>query len=339
MTPKPFRTERAKGLLSVYSGTQPVDAAVLQAFLDRWAEQLGRGECFGVVLVYEAYEYEQKARDAAEEERFTHVMGEFRRRYRTQVNRFCSGFARVFPADWLSGMDEAKAERYAEKTRRFAAYMYGVRGADFTTLTEAKRWLESVADKAPLGLGEVEKSKISRTGFYYGSTTGTTEFVAEKVRDAALLLGLELTPVNIGSLSSAEDLLNYDQLILGIPTWNVGQLQDDWFRLYPKLDALDFSGKQVALFGVGDQVGYPDNFLDALGILAQKLHERGAELVGFWPTEGYNFTASKAQVGDQLSGLGLDDYNQEELTGGRIAAWLEQIQSEFGAVERPLEHA
>ena len=337
-TLKPFRTERAEGLLVVYSGNWPLDAAAFQTFLDRWAEQLGRGERFGVVLVYEAYEDAHKERDADEEDRFTHAMGKFRRRYRGEVNRLCTGFARVFPAEWLAGMDE-KAERYEEKTRRFAEYLYGVRGADFTSLGEAKGWLTSITNKAPLDLGEEEKSKAGRIGFYYGSTTGTTEFVAEKMQSLAEGAGLELTPVNISTLSNPRDLLKPDRLILGVPTWNIGQLQDDWLMLYPKLDALDFSGKQVALFGVGDQVGYPDNFLDALGILGQKLRERGADLVGFWSTEGYHFTASKAEAGGHFMGLGIDDYNQEDLTEGRITAWLGQVQKEFGAATRPLEYA
>ncbi len=339
MTIKPFRTERAEGLLVVYSGNRPVDAAAFQTFLDRWAEQLGRGERFGVVLVYEAYEYEQKVRDAAEEDRFTHAMGEFRRRHREAANRLCTGVSRVFPAEWLAGLDAGKTARYEAQTSRFAAYTFGVRGKNFTSLDEAKGWLTSISDEAPLALGEEEKSDTSRTGFYYGSTTGTTEFVAEKMRDAALLRGLELTPVNIGTLSDPRDFLKHDRLILGIPTWNVGQLQDDWLRLYPKLDTLDFSGKQVALFGVGDQVGYPDNFLDALGTLGQKLHERGAELVGSWSTAGYDFTASKAQVGDRFMGLGIDDYNQEDLTEDRVTRWLGQIQREFGATRRLMEYA
>ena len=326
---KPFRTEWASGLLSVYSGNQPVDAAAFQKFLDLWAEQLSLGERFGVVLVYEAYESAREGRDAAEEDRFTRVMGGFRRHYREEVNRLCSGFARVFPAAWLAGMDAEKAAQYKEKTRRFAEYMYGVRGADFTALDEAKAWLASTSQNAPLALGETETRSAGRTGFFYGSTTGTTEFVAEKMRDAAEGMGLELNPINISTLKDPRALLKHDQLILGIPTWNVGQLQDDWLRLYPKLDTLDFSGKQAALFGVGDQLGYPDNFLDAMGTLAQKLQERGAELVGFWPTDGYSFTASKAQVGDRFMGLGVDDYNQEDLTEGRVARWLEQVQREF----------
>jgi flavodoxin len=76
-------------------------------------------------------------------------------------------------------------------------------------------------------------------------------------------------------------MLAYDTLIIGCPTWNIGQLQEDWDVVYEQMDNLDFSGKKVAIFGLGDQYDYPDNFCDAIGILGQKFIERGAELVGY----------------------------------------------------------
>lgn len=331
---KPFRTERAEGLLTVYGGNQPVDASAFQTFLDCWAEQLASGERFGVILVYEAHERSCKERNAQEEDRFTHAMSEFRRRYRHQTNERCTGFSRVFPAEWLAGMDEEKTAQYEAQTSRLAAYTFGVRGKNFTSLDEAKGWLGSVASETPLDLGEEKSKNASHIGFYYGSTTGTTQFVAEKMQDFAKFAGFELNPINISNLNDPRELLEHNQLILGIPTWNVGQLQDDWLILYPKLDELDFSGKQVALFGVGDQLGYPENFLDALGTLSEKLRERSAKLSGYWPTEGYDFIASKAQEGNQFVGLGIDEYNQEDLTDGRIARWLRQIQREFGMAKR-----
>ena len=45
---------------------------------------------------------------------------------------------------------------------------------------------------------------------------------------------------------------------------------------------------------MGDQAGYPDNFLDAMGQLWKVVKELGSpELVGIWPTEGYEFDASE----------------------------------------------
>ncbi|BDA73963.1 hypothetical protein CAL7716_081290 [Calothrix sp. PCC 7716] len=37
----------------------------------------------------------------------------------------------------------------------------------------------------------------------------------------------------------------------------MGELQDDWDNFFDELDNIDFSGKKVAYFGVGDQNDYP----------------------------------------------------------------------------------
>lgn len=328
---KRFRLKETDDLLLAYTGNAPLSADTYKVFLDRWAARLDNGRRFGVVLVTEPSEYDpDRARDPDEEDRYTRALSDFRRDHRGRAGELTTGFARVFPAAMLAGMDEEKAARYEAWTRRFAEYTFGVRGKNFTRLAAAVGWLGSVAGEAPLDLGGSGRGGAENAiGFFYGSTTGTTEVVAEKMQAFAERVGVRLEPVNISNLRDPKELLKHDRLILGVPTWNVGQLQDDWLILYPKLDALDFSGKQVALFGVGDQVGYPDNFLDAMGTLGKKLQERGAQVVGFWPVEGYDFTASKAQVGGRFIGLGVDEYNQEELTDGRIAAWMGQVQWEF----------
>ena len=63
-----------------------------------------------------------------------------------------------------------------------------------------------------------------KIGIFYGSTTGNTEMAAEKIEQA---MGDHISHIaDIGNTEPA-DLLNYDVLILGIPTWDVGQLQMD----------------------------------------------------------------------------------------------------------------
>ncbi|MFW6258843.1 MAG: flavodoxin domain-containing protein, partial [Halochromatium sp.] len=85
--------------------------------------------------------------------------------------------------------------------------------------------------------------------------------------------------------------------------------------------AINFEGKRIALFGLGDQLGYPLEFVDALGLLYQELKERGAILIGDWPSDGYEYEASKADLGDgRFCGLVLDQDNQPELTPQRLAA-------------------
>jgi len=38
--------------------------------------------------------------------------------------------------------------------------------------------------------------------------------------------------------------------------------------------------------GTGGQEGYADKFMDAMGILAEKLAKQGGETVGYWPVDG-----------------------------------------------------
>jgi flavodoxin I len=124
----------------------------------------------------------------------------------------------------------------------------------------------------------------------------------------------------------------YEYLIVGCPTWNVGQLQDDWDALYTRLDGLDLTGKKLAIFGLGDQYGYPDNYCDAIGILGEKLAERGAELVGFTPAEGYAFSYSRGVADGTFMGLALDEENESEKTPERVTDWVWQLVDEFDLV-------
>ena len=99
----------------------------------------------------------------------------------------------------------------------------------------------------------------------------------------------------------------------------------------PKLQTMHFEGKTVALFGTGDQVGYPDTFLDGMGMLYETFQFRGAKFIGFWPTVGYDFTSPLPLLDhDHFVGLAIDEDNQSDLTDERIKKWCEQIRPAFG---------
>ncbi len=164
-------------------------------------------------------------------------------------------------------------------------------------------------------------------GLFYGTQTGNTETLAEMIQKE---YGADKVDViNIANASPA-DFDRYSYVIIGCPTWNIGELVVDWEDFYPSLDKIDFSGKKVAYFGPGDQVGYADNFQDAMGILAEKCAERGATNVGRWPTDGYDFHESRAVVDGYFVGLALDEDNQPNLTKERIQKWVAQLKQEFG---------
>lgn len=166
-----------------------------------------------------------------------------------------------------------------------------------------------------------------KIGLFYGTQTGKTESVAEIIRDQ---FGDDVVTLHDVSQAEVTDLNEYQYLIVGCPTWNIGELQSDWEGLYSELDDVDFNGKMVAYFGTGDQIGYADNFQDAIGILEEKIAQCGGKTVGYWPTDGYDFNDSKALRNGKFVGLALDEDNQSDLTDDRIKAWVAQLKSEFG---------
>src|SRR4051812_5881918 len=132
---------------------------------------------------------------------------------------------------------------------------------------------------------------IAPIGLFYGSSTCYTEMAGGKIRSQ---LGEDLVDVFNINETPIITAQFYDYLILGIPTWDYGELQEDWEEIWDEINDVDFTGKKVALYGLGDQVGYPEWFLDAMGYLHSKVIAHGAIPCGYWPIEGYHYEASKA---------------------------------------------
>lgn len=175
---------------------------------------------------------------------------------------------------------------------------------------------------------------MGEIGLFFGSDDGNTERVAHAIQQC---LGEALVDVyDIAEVSQLE-FIEYRKVILGIPTWDFGQIQSDWEEFWDDIAAVDFTGKQVALFGLGDQFGYGDYFLDAMGMLHDVIVASGAQIVGHWPTEGYEFDASKAEIPGvgKFVGLGIDEDQQEDQTTERLNRWCAQIHAEF-ALTTPL---
>jgi flavodoxin I len=162
-------------------------------------------------------------------------------------------------------------------------------------------------------------------GIFYGSSTGQTEMVAEKLQS---LLGE--TQADIFNVDSAtkKDLENYPYLILGTPTWGVGEMQDDWEDFSEVIAKANLKGKKIALFGLGDQDTYPDSFADGVGVLYEKLKDK-ATIVGKWPKSGYVFHESEALHDNSFVGLILDQENQSDKTIERLTKWVEILKKEF----------
>lgn len=166
---------------------------------------------------------------------------------------------------------------------------------------------------------------MATIGIFYGSTEGNTERVVNQIQQA---LGDEAETHNVNS-ATADDVQNYNNIIYACPTWEIGQLQEDWDSFIDEAENVDYSGKKVTFIGLGDADGYPDTFLDALGIIYDRIKDKGAAFVGAWPTDGYNFEASKGVVNGKFLGLAIDEDNQKDLTAGRVEKWVAQLKTEF----------
>jgi flavodoxin I len=171
---------------------------------------------------------------------------------------------------------------------------------------------------------------MNRIGIFFGTDTGRTrriaKLIAQKLGDAAA------APVNINR-ATIGDLAAYPALILGTPTLGDGELPGidsgsqsaGWLEFMPQFEGQDWTGKTVAIFGLGDQDKYPDEFVDAIALLHDAVTACGARVVGDTAIDGYRFKTSQAVIDDRFLGLALDQINQPALTEARVDAWLAAI--------------
>lgn len=167
---------------------------------------------------------------------------------------------------------------------------------------------------------------MKKIGLFYGTSTVKTAEIAKKVQaafgDAA---------ISVVAIEEAwrKDFEGYDNIILGTSTWFDGELPTYWDEILPDLDDLKLKGKKVAIFGLGNQIDYPENFVDGIGLLAETFEAGGATIVGLTSTEGYTFEKSRALRGDKFLGLAIDIDTQADKTDKRISDWVAQLKKEF----------
>ena len=164
-----------------------------------------------------------------------------------------------------------------------------------------------------------------KTGLFYSYNSHKTKIVAEKIAEE---FGTAIESVNAETITE-EEFLKYNTVIMGVPTWFDGELPNYWDEFVPAIEDMDLKGKKFAIFGLGDQKGYPENFGDAVGLMANLLIQRGATVVGETSIEGYTYESSKALRNNKFIGLILDQENQARLTPDRVKSWIKEVKKEF----------
>jgi len=167
---------------------------------------------------------------------------------------------------------------------------------------------------------------MQAVGVLFATQTGNTEGVAGKIAEAA---GVEAA--DIGEYA-AEDLSEYDGLIVGCPTWNTGADEyrsgTAWDDIIDDIKGLSMNGKPVAVFGCGDAQGYGDNFCDGIEELHETFSAAGAKMIGYVDASGYQHAESKSVKDGKFLGLPLDEDNEDDQTDDRVSSWIAQLKSE-----------
>ncbi|MDZ7743308.1 MAG: flavodoxin [Bacteroidota bacterium] len=166
---------------------------------------------------------------------------------------------------------------------------------------------------------------MAKVGIFYGSSTGNTEFIAEKIRKFFDSKDVELFNVDTAEKT---DIENCDYLIFGTSTWGIGDMQDDWEDFAESIRDVDLSNKKVALFGLGDQEVYTESFVDGMGQLYELIRNK-TTVVGNWPAKDYRFENSAALKKDKFVGLAIDQDNEASKSDERIKKWVQQLKKEF----------
>ncbi|CAJ1908219.1 unnamed protein product [Cylindrotheca closterium] len=166
----------------------------------------------------------------------------------------------------------------------------------------------------------------------FGTSTGSTETIADYLKES--LPEVE-GPFDVETIEgSVKDFFEkYDSLIVGTPTWNTGSDTErsgtGWDEIYyGEMQEMNMQGKKVAVFGLGDQSSYAENYADASGELHDVFEALGCVMMGYTSQEGYEHEDSKAIRGDKFCGLLCDEVNQEDLSAERAEAWVAQLKAE-----------
>lgn len=158
-----------------------------------------------------------------------------------------------------------------------------------------------------------------------GNAEMAAKAIASKFADKNPVLK-PVSEVTINELTAA-DLVIAGGSTVGAGKWQDATSTNKWSQFFKDLPQGCLTGKKLALFGLGDQILYPDNFVDGLGVMKVEFAKTNAEVIGEWPVQGYNFTDSQGVSNNMFVGLALDEDRQPELTQERIQTWTEQLKN------------
>jgi len=172
---------------------------------------------------------------------------------------------------------------------------------------------------------------MEKIAVFFGPLNGSVHRVAKLVASKIGSDKVDLIPI---ADASAADLDKYSRIIFGISTigkdtWQQKFDNNDWSKFFPIVNSFNFTGKKIAIFGLGDHITYAYHFVDSMGLLGKAIRKQGGELFGKVNTEGYSFQDSEAISEGQFVGLPVDEDFEPELTDERVSVWIKSLMKEF----------
>jgi flavodoxin I len=166
----------------------------------------------------------------------------------------------------------------------------------------------------------------------YWGKGGNVEDTAHKVYNMFDSETIDMFDVASFEFSTIE---NYDLMILGHSTigaenWNDAEPDNEWNRFFRKIESNGNVNILAASFGLGNQILYPDHFVDGLGIYKGEMDKLNIKTIGSWPSASYKFTDSDGEKDGFFYGLALDIDNETKLSDERINEWTKEIKKEMG---------
>jgi flavodoxin I len=174
---------------------------------------------------------------------------------------------------------------------------------------------------------------MEKIGLFFGPVGGNCNNVANKIAEQIGNKNVDLIPIKDAKHNDVE---KYDKIIFGISSigkdaWDNKDVETDWDKFLPEFEKIDFKGKKVAAFGLGNQITYPSHFVESLGFLANELNKKEITLIGEFSTKDFEFKESHAiNKNGNFYGLVIDEDNEAGKTDARIKIWIASIKESFG---------
>lgn len=116
-----------------------------------------------------------------------------------------------------------------------------------------------------------------KIGVIYASMSGNTEAIADMIVEQLAEQNHEVEQKDMLSLS-ANDLLTYDLVFMGMYTWGDGDYPDECLDIIEEMEQLDLNQQLFAIFGSGD-TSYPE-FCGALDKLKELIESQSGICLG-----------------------------------------------------------